>query len=144
MVSSHILLANDNRGDWTIAANWSTTPTGAGGTPRTTPANTDILIVDKGTTMTISNIPTQTIGRLSIVTGTVTLSGPAAAQTLTIANGTGNDLIVANGATLIQDVSLENIALAASGSADISGTYGINATYNISARQYRNNSNRES
>ena len=120
-------------GDWTIAANWSTTPTGVGGTPRTTPASTDILIIDKGTTMTITNIPTQTIGRLSILTGSVTLSGPTLAQTLTIANGTGNDFVIANGATMIQASSLENILLSAAGAADISGTYRIDGNYSIGA-----------
>ena len=75
--------------------------------------------------MTLTNIPTQTIGRLSLLSGTVNRSGPAAAQTLTIANGAGNDFIVANGAILIQDATLENIVLAASANADISGTYGL-------------------
>lgn len=120
-------------GNWTTAANWSTTPTGVGGTARNTPAINDILIVDKGTSMTINSIPSQTIGRLSILSGTVTLSASGGAQTLTISNGSGNDFIISSGATLSHDATLENVILAASATADISGTYQIGAIYNISA-----------
>ena len=66
---------------WAVSTNW--TPT------RTTPANTDILVFNNGTTTTATNVPTQTIGKLQISGNTtVTLSNSAAA-TLTISGGTG-------------------------------------------------------
>lgn len=111
---------------WATAGNW--TPT------RTTPAATDILIINNGGTKTITNVPTQTIGRLTISGNTtVTLSGGGGTQTLTIANGTGTDLVVTNGSTLTQNANLENITLSANCTADISGTFIVNGTYNNNA-----------
>jgi hypothetical protein len=83
--------------------------------------------------MNINSIPSQTIGRLTILSGTVTLSAPTGSQTLTISNGTGNDFVVSSGATVVQDISLENIVLQVSSTADIAGTYQIGGIYNISA-----------
>ncbi|HRF17872.1 MAG TPA: hypothetical protein PK977_06880, partial [Chitinophagaceae bacterium] len=83
-------------GNWNTSGNW--TPA------RTSTAASDILIINNGGTKTITNVPTQTIGRLVIANNTsVTLSGGGGSQTLTIANGTGNDFIIESGSTLIQN-----------------------------------------
>lgn len=113
-------------GSWTTSGNW--TPA------RTSPAATDILIINNGGTKTITNVPTQTIGRLVIANNTsVTLSGGGGSQTLTIANGTGNDFIIENGSTLVQNNNLENITLSANCQADISGIYEVKGTYTTTA-----------
>ncbi len=113
-------------GAWTTSTNW--TPT------RSSPATNDILVISNGGTKTISSVPTQTIGRLTISGSTnVTLSGPGMTQTLTIGNGTGDDLVVANGSSLTISSTLENIALAASSTADISGTYTNDSDFELGA-----------
>lgn len=113
-------------GSWTTTTNW--TPT------RTTPANNDILVFQGTGNKTITNIPSQTIGRLTI-TGTtnVTLQGQGGPTTLTIGNGTGDDLIVEAGRTLNIATSLETVALAANATANISGTFVNNSVYNTTA-----------
>ncbi|MBX2893183.1 MAG: hypothetical protein KF734_19890 [Saprospiraceae bacterium] len=113
-------------GSWATAANW--TPT------RTTPAANDILVIGGAGAKAITDVPTQTIGRLEITgTTSVTLSAGGGSQTLTIGNGTGDDLIVSSGTSLTIASSLENVVLAASATADISGTYTNNSIYNTSA-----------
>ena len=67
--------------NWTTATSWSPT--------RTVPATNDILQFTNGATNTISNVPTQTIGRLRVTNNTnITL----------IANGTGNAIITVSSA----------------------------------------------
>lgn len=119
-------------GNWATAANWTTQPDG-GGSTRTVPANNDILVIDKQTVFTITAVPAQTIGKLSILSGSVTLTGSSGSQTLTIGNTTGTDLEVAEGATLVQDGSLEIMALANSASADISGTFQVSGEFSMTA-----------
>jgi hypothetical protein len=110
-------------GSWATAGNW--TPT------RTTPAATDILQFNTAITASITAVPTQAIGRLLLSNNAnITLSGGGGAQTLTIGNGTGTDLAIASGSTLNQNASLENIVLATSATADVSGTLVVNGTYN--------------
>ena len=113
-------------GNWNTSGNW--TPA------RTSTAATDILIINNGGSKTITNVPTQTIGRLVIASNTsVTLSGGGGSQTLTIANGSGNDFEVEAGSTLIQNSNLENITLSSNCAAEISGVYDVRGTYNTSA-----------
>lgn len=113
-------------GNWNTSGNW--TPA------RTSTAASDILIINNGGTKTITNVPTQTIGRLVIANNTsVTLSGGGGSQTLTIANGTGNDFIIESGSTLIQNNNLENITLSSGCSADISGIYEVRGTFTTTA-----------
>jgi len=50
-------------GQWTDATKW--TPN------RNTPATSDILVFNTGASYSVTNIPTQTIGRLNISAGTV-------------------------------------------------------------------------
>jgi len=110
-------------GQWTDATKW--TPN------RNTPATTDILVFNTGASYSVTNIPTQTIGRLNVSAGTVTFSGQGGTITLTINNSTGGaDLIIANGAALVQNASVDNLVLGNSATADISGTLTENGIYN--------------
>ena len=63
-------------GDFQQAANWSPT--------RTTPAATDVLIIDKGVPVTLSNVPTQTIAQVLITSGTNCTLTSTGAHALTI------------------------------------------------------------
>jgi hypothetical protein len=110
-------------GDFQLAGNWAPN--------RGIPAATDILEFNTGSSFIVNNVPTQIIGRLNISAGTVTFSGAAGTSTLTINNSTGGaDLIIANGAALIQNGNLETIILGSAATADISGTLTENGTYN--------------
>src|SRR6266480_971323 len=78
---------------WATAANW--TPT------RTTPAVDDVLVFNNGATTTVTNVPTQTIGQLSVSgSTTVNLQANAAATVLTVGGAAGTDLSVASGSAL--------------------------------------------
>jgi hypothetical protein len=68
-------------GDWQTAGNW--TPT------RTTPAADDRLVIGSSTgTFTITNVPTQTIARLTVNSSVnVTLSPAASGNILTVSDG---------------------------------------------------------
>lgn len=111
-------------GTWGTQGNW--TP------DRVTPATSDILIFNIGSSYTVTGIPTETIGQLRITAGTVTFSGGSSTTTLQINNGniTGVDFTLSDGATLIQNSNLENITLGNGAAADISGTHTVNGTYN--------------
>ncbi len=79
-------------GNWATATNW--TPS------RTSPATNDILVINNGGTKTITNVLTQTIGRLLIGGSTnVTLTPNGAARTLTLSNA-GSALEVQSGSSL--------------------------------------------
>lgn len=79
-------------GNWATATNW--TPS------RTTPATNDILVINNGGSKTITNVITQTIGRLIIGGATnVTLTPNGAARTLTLSNA-GSALQIQSGSTL--------------------------------------------
>jgi hypothetical protein len=111
-------------GAWGTQGNW--TP------DRVTSATSDILIFNIGSSYTVTGIPSETIGALSITAGTVTFSGGGSTTTLQIndGNATGVDFTLSNGATLIQNSNLENITLGNAASADISGTLTENGSYN--------------
>lgn len=119
-------------GSWATASNWNTQPDGSGST-RTTTNNGDILIIDQGTTQTISNVPTQTVAELRIVSGNITLTGTGGTQTLTIANGAADDLIIESGASLTFANSLENLTFSTGATATISGELVVGNTYSLSA-----------
>src|SRR5438094_8884113 len=79
-------------GSWATSTNW--TPT------RTTPASNDVLVFNNGTTQTVTNVPTQTIGQLSVSGNTAITLSATATVTLTIGGGAGTDLSVASGSQL--------------------------------------------
>ncbi|MDT7541848.1 MAG: hypothetical protein QOE33_1752 [Acidobacteriota bacterium] len=74
-----------NPTDFTLATNWSPA--------RTTPATDDVLIINGTNTPapTITNVPTQTIGQLSIINGANPTISASAAATLTLTGGAGTD-----------------------------------------------------
>jgi len=63
---------------WATSTNW--TPT------RTTPASDDILVFDNGATTTVTDVPSQTIGQLSVSGNTTVdlLAAVSTAKTLTL------------------------------------------------------------
>jgi hypothetical protein len=94
--------------DFSTAASWNTNPAG-GGTTRTTPLTTDILIIDGiGTANTAGGITIamgapQSLGALQITNSTaVTLqSSTTTTRTLTLTGSAGDELSVPSGSSLI-------------------------------------------
>jgi hypothetical protein len=114
-----------NNASWATSTNW--TPT------RTTLATNDILQFTDGTTKNVTNIPTQTIGRLLINSNTNITLQSAATITLTIGNGTGDDIVISSGSFLtIGGANTLTVTLAANATSNVGGTLTINAgrTYN--------------
>ncbi|MEM0543480.1 GEVED domain-containing protein, partial [Flavobacterium sp. j3] len=120
-------------GTWGTAANWNTNPAG-GGSTRTTPAATDILIVDgAGTTpggsLIISHdVAGQTIGQFRVTSNTTLSlqSSITTTRTTTISGGGGDDLVVEAGSTLQLINAANACAFAFSGTGNtglIAGTY---------------------
>ena len=114
-----------NNASWATSTNWSPT--------RTTPAANDILQFTDGTTKNVTAVPTQTIGRLLVNSNTNITLQSGGTITLTVGNGTGNDIVIPSGSSLIIGGSNNlTVTLASSATADISGTLTINngRTYN--------------
>lgn len=101
-------------GDWAVAANW--TPT------RTAPATTDILQFNDGNAWTITNVPAQTIGQLSVTNNTtINLQSPATA-TLAVGGLAGTDLTIAAGSQLNFDGTFAlSLALATGATGTVDG-----------------------
>ncbi len=76
---------------WATAGNW--TPT------RTTPTQFDILQINGGVTTTITDVPTQTIGQLTVANNTSVELQSVASTTLTVGSGAGT-VTVKEGALL--------------------------------------------
>ncbi len=78
---------------YTVASNW--TPT------RSTPTNTDVLQFNSGTTVTVTNVPAQSIGKMVVTNNTVVnLQAGASGNTLTL-DGLGSyDLRINSGSEL--------------------------------------------
>jgi len=79
-------------GDWSVPANWNPL--------RTAPAPNDILQFNDGTTKIISNVISQTIGQLSVVNLTSITLQASSPSVLTIAGGTGDDIMVSENSYL--------------------------------------------
>ena len=99
--------------DWGVAGNWNP--------QRTVPALNDILVFDDGGTWLVTNVPTQTIGRMLVLENTsVTLQG---AGTLNVAGDTGEDVVVASGCQLnITGSGTVTISLAAGATGFVTGS----------------------
>ncbi|MFN9110722.1 MAG: T9SS type A sorting domain-containing protein [Bacteroidota bacterium] len=105
-----------NNGSWSTAGNWNPS--------RTSPQTSDILRFNSNSTLTITGVSTQTIGKLEILgTSTkITLQASAASQILTIGNQTGTDLLVDAGCELnISGSNSLSIVTAAGATGSISG-----------------------
>jgi hypothetical protein len=102
--------------DWQLSTNWSP--------GRATPLTSDILIFNSGTSTTVTNVPTETIGQLSISNSTtVNLQGVAGGNSLTIGGLIiGDDLTVAAGSTLnITGANTTNFLVATTATGNITG-----------------------
>lgn len=102
--------------DYADAGNW--TPS------RSTPASTDVLVIDgSGTpTPTLTNIQTESIGRLVLINSTSAAMSAIAARTLTVAGGAGTDFEIEGGSTLsVSGASAISFALSAGATGSIAG-----------------------
>jgi len=104
-----------NNASWQVAGNWNPI--------RSVPAANDILIFNDSSTKNITAVPTQTIGTLEVLNNTnITLSSTASIV-LTIAGGTGDDLIVTLGSSLnVNSTTVVNITLSGTATGSISGS----------------------
>lgn len=108
-----------NNASWTTSTNWSPT--------RSAPAANDILQFTDGTTKNVTSVPTQTIGRLLVNSNTNITLQSAGTITLTVGNGTGDDIVIAVGSSLtIGGSNTLTLSLNTNATADISGTLTIN------------------
>ncbi len=112
--------------DWQIAGNW--TPN------RTTPDASDVLQFNNGLTNTVTNIPNQTIGRLTFTNNTTAnyRAQTGSAKTLTFAsdnNAATNELDIAAGSNINLNDTIAGLNLkftGTGGTSRIAGTLEIN------------------
>lgn len=90
-VATYTWQGADN-GSWAVSTNWNPT--------RTTPATSDILQFNDGTTKTVTELPTQTIGQLAVTNNTNINFQSTSAVTLTLGGGSGSDFTISSGSTL--------------------------------------------
>jgi len=111
---------NYDHSDWQQAGNWSLA--------RISPATDDILQFHESATVT--NVPTQTIGKLVLSgsgTISVTLQAAAADNELTVATTTGTGLDVQSGCTLTTGSPGLKLTLGPGVTASIGGTLAVGA-----------------
>jgi hypothetical protein len=83
---------NASGGDWTVSSNWNPA--------RTVTAPNDMLKFDGGYTVSVTNVPTQTIAQLSVTNNSNVTLQTGTAAVLTIAGGSGVDFSVTSGSKL--------------------------------------------
>ncbi len=106
---------------WTVATNWNPT--------RTTPAINDILIFTGGGTKTVTDVPTQTVGKITLSANTIINLQSATASILTILGVTGTDLDIPAGCALnMNAANAITISLATTATASISGNMTFSST----------------
>jgi hypothetical protein len=117
--------AGGSSGSWNESTNW--TPN------RNVTAINDILQFNNGLTITVSNVPTQTIGQLLISDNTtVALSAGASGNIITIQGGVGTDLSVpASSELLISSSNILKLQLATS----VTGAVAGNLTFSDEAHE---------
>ena len=129
--------------DWTNAANWS------GGTPS---GPSDVIVLPAGTlNQSIINVPNITIKRISVTGGSYTLNSAGPVTLTCAAGGSGDELTVSSGASLVlsSNVSLitggrpVNIdgSFTANGSVTCSGTVSVAGTATFNGGLTYNNLN---
>jgi hypothetical protein len=110
--TTYTWIGADNE-SWAVPGNWN---------PTRTPANDDILQFNDGSTKTVTSVPTETIGKLSVTGNTNVTFQTGSATTLTISNGTGDDLVVASGSQLnISGAIALSISLSTGATGSVSG-----------------------
>lgn len=114
----------------TGTASWAT---GTNWTPnRTTAGVLDNIVFNNGATTTVTNIPAETIGSLTVSGNTTVNLQPAAANALTISNGvSGADLSVAAGSALnANGTSALALTLATGATGSVSGSMTFSTSTN--------------
>ena len=88
-----VITSGGATGSWAVSTNW--TP------ERVTPATSDKLLFNSGSSIIVTDVPaSQTISQLE-VSGTTSVELQAAANsTISISGSTGNELNIASGSTL--------------------------------------------
>ena len=100
---------------WMTSTNW--TP------ERTSPSTSDVLLFNSGTTVTVTDVPAQTIAMLLVSNSTTVNLQAGAENTLTISGGTGTDLSVDAGCQLnIDGTNALIISLSTGATGSISGS----------------------
>ncbi|MGG9972079.1 hypothetical protein ACQ33O_09830 [Ferruginibacter sp. SUN002] len=107
-------------GSWASSLNWDPA--------RTTPAATDILLINTPSVIACTNVPTETIASL-IISGTcaVTLTGSSSTLSFANNNGSSNDFVIGSSASLTQGTSVD-ITMGTNTSASIGGTLTVNSS----------------
>lgn len=112
---------------WNEASNWNPI--------RTTPAPTDILQFNDGTTKTITAVPTETIGQILLSNNTVINLQANSAVTLTIAGLAGTDLEIPAGCALnLNAVNAITINLPVGSTGSVSGSMIFSSTVSTAHR----------
>ena len=112
---------------WATSTNW--TPT------RTTPATDDVLVFNNGATTTVTNVPAETIGQLSVTGNTTVNLQAAAVVTLAIAGGAGTDLSVDSGSALnCNTTNAITVALGAGATGSVSGAMTLSSSASTAHR----------
>jgi FG-GAP-like repeat len=103
------------KGDWQTASNWAPA--------RFTPAPSDILVFNIGGTIIVTNVPNQTIGRLTVSGNTAVNLQTAIPVILTVSGNDGDDLSVDSGSSLnFNGANALSLNLATGATANISGS----------------------
>jgi hypothetical protein len=113
---------------YSTASNWSPT--------RTTPEISDILQFNTGSSIIVTNVPTQTIGQLQVSNNTTIELQSSAAVTLSISGETGVDLDVQSGSALniAQATNAIAVTVGTGATGSISGTVAFsNAAHKLTA-----------
>lgn len=107
-------------GDWQVPANWQDQSTLG---PRTTPGSNDVLEFNSGGSVTVTDIPTQSIGQLIVINSTTVALAATGTAIITITGGSGTDLQVDAGSQLnLSGTSATKILVATGATGSISGS----------------------
>lgn len=114
-------------GDFNVASHW--TPA------RTVLASDDMLVFSAGDSVTVTGVPTQTIGRLQVTNNSIVALRCSSPAALTISGRAGPDLDIPAGSKLVLDGSSDLSLMLATGATGIVGgtVYVWNASHRLLA-----------
>ena len=99
---------------WPTSTHWSPA--------RSAPAVDDILVFDRGDSIPVFGVPTQTVGQLVVSNGSRVSLQATAASTVSILGDPGTDLVVEAGARLtLQGASAVSLSLGSSATGNVAG-----------------------
>jgi hypothetical protein len=102
-------------GNWNDASNW---------TPQAVPVANDLILFNTGSSVTISNVPSIVLGKVSVTNGSVILLQTNSTNVITVADNAGEDFIIQQNSTLTLGANI-SLALQANATSDIAGTLSI-------------------